>query len=131
MGFLSEAKESLDRIHRSRIQQVSDVINSAEVPVDTGSARVENYPGRARPVGDEDFGGFIVVTNQRMIYKDYVSTITILWRNVQSLDKMRMRQQMTTGIRFRLKSGETYEFSGNTPFIRKVLKEFSRGSLPF
>ena len=131
MGFLSDAKENMDRLHRSRIQQVSDVLSSSEVPVDTGSARVESYPGRAKPVGDQDFGGFIVVTNQRMIYRDYVSTITILWRDVQSLDKVRMRQQMTTGIRFSLKSGDTYEFSGNTPFIRKVLKEFSRGSLPF
>jgi hypothetical protein len=131
MGFLSDAKDNMDRLHRSRALQLSDMFEPTEVPVDTGSARVESYPNRAKPVGDQDFGGFIVVTNERMIYRDYRSTIFVKWIDILSLEKVSMRQAMTTGFKLRLKSGEVYEFSGNTPFIRKLLKQFSRGSLPF
>lgn len=131
MGIFSDAKQHTERLHRSRVLQLSDMFEPTEGPADSGSARVESYPDRAKPVGDQDFGGFIVVTNERMIYRDYISTMSVKWIDIHSLKKVSMRQLMTTGFKLRLKSGEVYEFSGNTPFIRKLLKEFSRGSLPF
>ena len=115
-------KDTLDRLHRSRFYLVGDYVAPGERLLDTGSARAEKVPNWREPVGNEDFGGFIVVTNRQVIYRDFFGTLAMPWSDISHLKQYRMGIFMTTGVEITFLSGATWLFSGNSPFIKALLR---------
>jgi hypothetical protein len=119
---MSNAREQLAQMNRARFDRVSDQLTPGEHLIDTGSARAEQVPSWRQPVGDEDFGGFIVVTNRQIIYRDYFGVVAIPWSDIRELSKYRVRGLMTTGLEVTFANGNKWLFSGNTPFIKSLIK---------
>ena len=119
---LSNARAQLDQMNRARFNSVSDQLSPGERLIDTGSARAEQVPGWAPPIGNEDFGGFIVVTDRQIIYRDFFGVVAIPWHDIRSLSKYRVRGLMTTGLHVTFADGSAWLFSGNTPFIKSLIK---------
>jgi hypothetical protein len=119
---LGNAREQLQQMHQARFNRVSDQLVPGEQLVDSGSARAEEVPGWSQPLGNEDSGGFIVVTDRQIIYKDYYGTVAIPWRDIRQLSKYRFRGLMTTGLEVTFADGRKWLFSGNTPFIKSLVK---------
>jgi hypothetical protein len=130
VGFLKNVRNELAALHERRAAQVIDYCSYSDLLADTGSARAESVPGIPKPVGNQDFGGFIVVTSSRMIYKDYRRTLVITFDKVKSLSTYSHPLHMTTGLNVEFYDGEILQFSGNTPFIKKFVKEYNRGNIP-
>jgi hypothetical protein len=101
---------------------VADCLEPGEHLLDTGSARAEQVPGRRVPVGNEDFGGFIVVTDRQVIYKDFFGVSAVKWNDIRHLKKYRVKGLMTTGVEVTMTDGSIWLLSGNTPFIRALLR---------
>lgn len=120
------AREHLQQLHRQRGQIVSSNLSPGERVLDSGSARAEIVPNRRQPSGNEDFGGFLVVTDQQLIYHDYFGSIAIPWWQVLHLDKERFRGLMTTGLRVTFNDGAQWLFSGNTPFVKDLVRMWKR-----
>lgn len=120
------AREQLQQLHWQRGQIVSESMSASERVLDTGSARAEEVPDRPRPSGNEDFGGFLVVTDEQLIYHDYFGTTAIPWEQVRNLDKERFRGLMTTGLRVTFTDGSQWLFSGNTPFVKQLVRMWKR-----
>jgi hypothetical protein len=120
------AKEHLERLHWQRGQAIKTHLEPGERVLDTGSARAEHVPGRRTPVGNEDFGGFLVATDQQLVYSDAFGVIRMPWYTIESLNKERFRGMMTTGLRVTFNGGETWLFSSNTPFVKALLRMWKR-----
>ena len=131
MGFLQNARNNLAALHEQRALEVSEYCSYSDLLADTGSARAESVPGIPRPIGNQDFGGFIVITSSRLIYKDFRRTIVITFDRVKSLSTYSFPMPMTTGLNVDFFDGERLQFSGNSPFIKKLVKEFNHGNIPF
>lgn len=130
MGFLKNARRNLTALHEQRAAQVVDHCSYSDMLADSGSARAESVPGIPKPVGNQDFGGFIVVTSSRMIYRDYRAVVVITFNRVRSLSTFSHPLPMTTGLNVEFFNGERYQFSGNSPFIKKLVREFNQGNIP-
>lgn len=118
-----DALRYMQALHAERISIVATLFEPNEYPVDTGSARAERVDGRPIPIGDEDFDGFIVVTNVQMIYHDRFGSICMPWNGIARLVKHKMRGlAMTTGMEIVFDNGSSWVFSGNTPFIKQLVK---------
>ena len=116
------AREQLAQLHRARFAAVGGHIAPGELLLDTGSARAEAVPEWPVPTGNEDFGGFIVVTDRQVIYRDRFGTLPMPWDTIRGMEKYRVRGLMTTGIEVRFADGSVWRFSGNSPFIRSLLR---------
>ncbi len=62
------------------------------------------------------------MTDQQLIYHDSFGTTAMAWALVQNLKKERFRGLMTTGLRVTFTDGQQWLFSGNTPFIKQLVK---------
>lgn len=120
------AKFMLQQLHLQRAQSVAAFISTEETLVDSGSARAERVADWPMPIGDEDFGGFLVVTDRQMIYSDRLGTIQMPWNSIKRLQKHWMRMAHTTGLEVQFTDGRIWAFSGNTPFIKQLIKYHSR-----
>ena len=116
------AREQLERLHWQRTQVIKSSLSPGEQVLDTGSARAENVPDRRPPSGNEDFGGFLLVTDRQLIYHDIFGTTMMPWAQIRNLKKERFRGLMTTGLRVTFTDGSQWLFSGNTPFIKQLLR---------
>ena len=119
---IGNVREQLAQMNRARFDRVSDQLTPGEQLIDTGSARAERVPGWRQPAGDEDFGGFIVVTDRQVIYRDYFGVVAIPWSDIRQLSKYRVRGLMTTGLEVTFENGDKWLLSGNTPFIKSLIK---------
>lgn len=119
---MNRFQEQLQRLHMQRARVVADLLSPGEQVLDTGSARAERVPNRPTPIGDEDFGGFIVVTSQQLIYHDMYGSIPIPRGQISSIRKHHMRGFMTSGLEVRFTDGSNWAFSGNSPFIKALVK---------
>jgi hypothetical protein len=120
------AREQLEQLHWQRGQAVQDHLAPGERVLDTGSARSEEVPGRRATFGNEDFEGFLVATDQQLIYSDAFGVIRMPWHTIESMSKERFRGLMTSGLRITFNGGETWLFSGNTPFVKALLRLWKR-----
>jgi hypothetical protein len=127
-----DARRKIQNLHASRVNVIQHLLLDGEIVLDTGSARCERVPLRTPPGWNEDFGGFIVVTDQRIIYFDYVGPpFLIPTREINSLRKYSMPLPMTTGLEVRFENGQIWKFSGNSPFIKMLVKEGKRLPKPW
>jgi hypothetical protein len=116
------AREQLAQMHRARFNVVQDLISPGEQLVDTGSARAERVPNWPSPVGNQDFGGYIVVTDRQVIYRDRIGTRSIPWSTIQHMKKYHVRGLMTTGVEITFQDGTVEAFSGNSPFVKALIR---------
>ncbi len=116
------AREQLAQMHRARFRMVQDLVSPGEQLVDTGSARAERVPNWPPPIGNQDFGGYIVVTDRQVIYRDGIGTRAMPWTNILLMKKYRVRGLMTTGVEITFRDGTVEAFSGNTPFVKALLR---------
>ena len=124
-----DAIRYMQALHRERFSIVAPILQEDEQPLDSGSARAERVSGRPLPVGDEDFDGFLVVTSRHLIYQDRFGSICMPWSIIHELVKHRMRgMAMTTGLEVKFLDGTSSVYSGNTPFIKDLIKYFKRAS---
>lgn len=130
MGLFNIAQRKLAALHNQRVAKVIQYCSDSDLLADTGSARAESVPGIPEPVGNQDFGGFIVVTSSRMIYQDVRTTIVITFNKVKALSTYSFPLPMTCGLNVDFWDGERLKFSGNTAFILKLVKEFNSGNIP-
>ena len=124
---MNRAQAQLQMLHQQRARVAASELAPGESVLDTGSARAERLPDRPFPIGDEDFGGFLVVTDQQLIYHDMFGTTRIPWVVVADLKKHRVRGFMTSGMEVRFVDGSNWVFSGNTPFIKALMRMFKHG----
>jgi hypothetical protein len=123
---MNRAQAQLQMMHQQRARIVASYLHSGEEVLDTGSARAERLPDRPFPIGDEDFGGFLLVTNQQLVYHDKFGTTCLPWGVIAALQKHRVRGFMTSGMEVQLIDGSNWVFSGNTPFIKSLIRGFNR-----
>jgi len=68
------AREQLHQLQWQQGQIVKSNLAPGEQVLDSGSARAENVPDRPPPSGSGDFGGFLLITDQQLIYHDFFGT---------------------------------------------------------
>ncbi len=69
-----------------------------------------------------DFGGYIAVTDRQVIYKDRFGVLALPWADIRGISKYRVKGLMTTALEVTLADGRTLLFSGNTPFIKALIR---------
>jgi hypothetical protein len=112
----------------NRKRSVGHLIKSGDEFLDSGSARVENYPGRRRPLHpEEDFMGFIAVTKRLFIYKDDFGEIVLPFRDIKKLKCEAFPLAGTSGLSLELDQMYTY-FSAQELFARDLGKAFKSGA---
>lgn len=119
---MAKPAQKLSELHSQRAQIVRDQLRPGERVLDTGSARAERLPDRPFPIGDEDFGGFLLATDQQLVYHDKFGTTTIPWNVVSRLVKHRFKGFMTTAVEVQFVDGSNWVYSGNTPFIKSLIR---------
>jgi hypothetical protein len=111
----------------NREAAVSHLIANDDVFLDSGNARVENYPGRRRPVHPhEDFMGYIVATNKLLIYKDDFGEIVIPFRDIKKLKCEPFPLEATNGLSIELDQMYAY-FSAQESFAHGLAQAFKQG----
>ncbi len=111
----------------NREAAVSHLISDDDKFLDSGNARVENYPGRRRPLHPhEDFMGYIVVTKKLLIYKDDFGEIAIPFRDIRKLKCEPFPLEATNGISLELDQMYAY-FSAQESFAYGLAQAFKDG----
>ena len=111
----------------NRQAAVRHLISDDDEFLDSGNARVENYPGRRRPLHPhEDFMGYIVATKKLLIYKDDFGEIVIPFRDIKKLKCEPFPLEATNGISLELDHMYAY-FSAQESFAYGLAQAFKQG----
>ena len=106
---------------------VSHLLSSTDEIIGTGSGRVENYPGRRRPLHPhEDFMGYLVATTSSLIYIDSFGEIVISFQDIKKLKSEPFPLPSTRGLSVELDERFVY-FSGQESFVVALVKSFKQG----
>jgi len=111
------------KIHES----VAHLLSESDEIIGTGNGRVENYPGRRRPIHPhEDFMGYLIATTSSLIYIDTFGEIVISFQDVKKLKSEPFPLPATRGLFVELDERFVY-FSGQESFVVALVKSFKQG----
>jgi hypothetical protein len=122
--YMEMVRRQYLQIQEARSLEISHLLEPEDKFLDSGSGRVESYPGRKPPSSiEEDFLGYIAVTRQKFIYKDIHGEVIIPFVQIKRIKKYRFPAEGTTGLKIKTYTAE-YLFSANTPFALDLVKAF-------
>ena len=108
-------------------ESVSHLLSETDAIIGTGSARVENYPGRRRPLHkNEDFGGYLIATTSTLIYVDTFGEIVLSFKDIKKLKAEPFPTPATLGLSVELDDLYVY-FSGQGSFVAALVSSFKEG----
>lgn len=108
-------------------ESVKHLLSPTDEILGTGNARVENYPGRRRPLHPhEDFMGYLVATTSSLIYTDNFGEIVIPFRDIKKIKSEPFPLPATLGLSIVLDNLYAY-FSAQESFAVAISKSFKQG----
>lgn len=119
--------EQHNEIQAAVADSVKHLVSDSDEILAIGNARVENYPGRRRPVHPhEDFMGYLIATKKLLIYKDNYGEIVLHFSDIKKIKVEEFPLPSTMGLMVELDNLYTY-FSAVGYFARDLAAAFKQG----
>ena len=125
--YIEQVRRNYLEMQQNRAKEILHLLEGDDEFLDSGSARVEDYPGRRKPLHpEEDFYGYIALTHKLFIYKDVYGEIVIPFSQIIRIKIELSRLEGTSGIAVKMDDMNPY-FTANTPFANDFGKGFKSG----